>query len=233
LIQHDGFALVNLDDSWLGNMSKRFIKCFRYGVDSEHADLKAVIHDSMPQLNIEFVYKQKSYGPYTAQLGGTYNAYNMLAAIAAGIVLGGDVETCIKAACAYVSANNRSEWRQIGDKKVLLDAYNANPSSMEAALKSFAELGKDGAVLLGDMLELGDHAATEHKAIFDLAVSLGFTELMVCGPEFKKAAGTYPNAFYSTDDLLNWIKIQPIASGHVLMKGSRGMKMESLLPAIS
>ena len=232
LIQHNGFALINLDDPWLGNMAKRFKECFGYSVDSPNADLKAIIHRSMPQLEIEFIYRECKYGPYAASIGGTYNAYNMLAAIAAGIVLGGDLETCIKAACAYIPANNRSEWRQTKNKMMLLDAYNANPSSMEAALRSFAEMGTDSAVLLGDMLELGEHAAAEHKAIFDLAVSLRFKELYVCGPEFKQAAGGYPNAFDNTGLLLSWIEKNPVSSKYVLMKGSRGMKMESLLPVL-
>jgi UDP-N-acetylmuramoyl-tripeptide--D-alanyl-D-alanine ligase len=232
LIQHDGFALVNLDDPWLGNMSKRFKKSFGYGVEAGKADLKAVIHRSMPNLEIEFTYSGKNYGPYTASIGGIYNAYNMLAAIAAGISLGGDIETCIGAACAYVPANNRSEWKHTNNRSIWMDAYNANPSSMEAALRSFAEMGKDGAVLLGDMLELGDHAQTEHKAIFNLAVSLGFKELLVCGPEFKEAAGSYPLAFESTNTLLSWIENNPVSSKYVLMKGSRGMKMELLLPVL-
>jgi UDP-N-acetylmuramoyl-tripeptide--D-alanyl-D-alanine ligase len=232
LIQHDGFALVNLDDPWLGNMSKRFKKSFGYGVEAGKADLKAVIHCSMPNLEIEFTYSGKNYGPYTASIGGIYNAYNMLAAIAAGISLGGDIETCIGAACAYVPANNRSEWKHTNNRSIWMDAYNANPSSMEAALRSFAEMGKEGAVLLGDMLELGDHAQTEHKAIFNLAVSLGFKELLVCGPEFKEAAGSYPLAFESTNTLLSWIENNPVSSKYVLMKGSRGMKMELLLPVL-
>lgn len=232
LIQHDGFALVNLDDPWLGNMSKRFETCFSYSINSANADLRAIIHRSMPKLEIELVYRDTTYGPYTASIGGSYNAYNMLAAIAAGIVLGGDVETCIKAACAYIPANNRSEWRQTKNKMMLLDAYNANPSSMEAALRSFAEMGTDSAVLLGDMLELGEHAAAEHKAIFDLAVSLRFKELYVCGPEFKQAAGGYPNAFDNTELLLKWLEKNPVSSKYILMKGSRGMKMESLLPVL-
>jgi UDP-N-acetylmuramoyl-tripeptide--D-alanyl-D-alanine ligase len=232
LIQQDGFALVNLDDPWLGNMSKRFKKCFSYSVYDTTADLKAIIHRSMPQLEIEFTYQGKNFGPYTAEIGGSYNAYNMLAAISAGISLGGDIETCIRAACTYVPANNRSEWKRTANRNIWMDAYNANPSSMEAALKSFAEMGKDGAVLLGDMLELGDQAHYEHKAIFDLAVSLGFRELYVCGPEFKQAAGMYPNAFADTKLLLTWLEKNRIISKDVLIKGSRGMKMETLLPVL-
>jgi UDP-N-acetylmuramoyl-tripeptide--D-alanyl-D-alanine ligase len=232
LIQHDGFALVNLDDPWLGNMSKRFKKCFGYGIEAEKADLKAVIHRSMPNLEIEFIHKGESFGTHTAEIGGAYNTYNLLAAISAGISLGGDITTCIKAACAYIPSNNRSEWRKTTNRNIWMDAYNANPSSMEAALRSFAEIGKEGAVLLGDMLELGDHAQTEHKAIFELAVSLGFKEMLVCGPEFKQAAGAYPHAFQSAEEMLAWLNKNPIMSQYVLIKGSRGMRMESLLPAI-
>ena len=213
-------------------MAKRFSKCFTYGIDVEKADLKAFIHRSMPKLEIDFFYQDKQYGPYTAEIGGAFNASNMLAAIAAGITLGGDIETCIRAACAYIPANNRSEWRQTNNRKILLDAYNANPSSMEAALMSFAEMGNEGAVFLGDMLELGDHAAAEHKTIFDLAVSLGFKEVFVCGPEFFKAAGSYPNAFESTEALLAWLSANPPSSKYALIKGSRGMKMEALLPVL-
>jgi len=232
LIQNDGFALVNLDDAWLGNMSKRFKKCFGYSIYNTGADLRAVIRRSMPQLEIEFVFQGENYGPYTAEIGGSYNAYNMLAAIAAGVTLGGDIENCIRAACAYVPANNRSEWKRTTNRNIWMDAYNANPSSMEAALRSFAEMGKDGAVLLGDMLELGDHAQDEHKAIFELAVSLGFGELYVCGPEFKSAAGAFPHAFEDTNALLGWFEKNPVSSKYALIKGSRGMKMEMLLPVL-
>jgi len=232
LIQNDGFALINLDDTWLGNMSKRFKKCFGYSIHKTEADLRAVIHRSMPQLEIEFIFQGKNHGPYTAEIGGSYNVYNMLAAIAAGVSLGGDIENCIRAACAYVPANNRSEWKRTTNRNIWMDAYNANPSSMEAALRSFAEMGKDGAVLLGDMLELGDHAQDEHKAIFKLAVSLGFGELYVCGPEFKRAAGAYPHAFEDTQSLLSWFEKNPVTSKYALIKGSRGMKMESLLPVL-
>lgn len=230
LIQNNGLALVNNDDSWLHNMSVRLPNKFTYGINSP-ADLQATIVASMPLLQFNLHYEGKTYGPFHSQIGGEYNMYNILAAIAAGIQLGLDLETSTQAACEYSPKNNRSEWRQIGQKQIWLDAYNANPSSVEVALESFAKLPGQKAICLGDMLELGSHSQSEHLEIFNKAKSLGFTEIYLCGIEFGRSVGNYPHHFSDSQALADWLFKNPSSAEYILVKGSRGSKMEVVLEA--
>jgi UDP-N-acetylmuramoyl-tripeptide--D-alanyl-D-alanine ligase len=110
-----------------------------------------------------------------------------------------------------------------------LDAYNANPSSVEAGLKSFSTLEGKKIVLLGDMLELGESAYTEHKAIFELTQSLNIDEAIFVGEHFYEAVGNYPMKFSTADTLLAWLDTHPIECNYVYIKGSRGIKMEKCL----
>ena len=233
LLQHDGFALVNADDTWLANMAKRLTHKLSYGIADDNCDLHAEIIHSMPNLQFNLIYQQQLYGPFTAGIGGRYNMYNILAAVGAGLALGGDILSCVAAACEYVPANNRSEWKNTPNRSIWLDAYNANPSSVEAAMRSFAEMDQGGCVILGDMLELGEHSESEHRAMLELAISMGFDELFVCGPEFKKVAGNFPNAFATTTELKAWFANSAPKSRYVLIKGSRGMRMETLIEELA
>lgn len=230
LMETNGLALVNADDTWLGNMAKRLKNKFVYGLQSV-ADLQGTVVNAMPFLRFNLQYKGQTYGPYTSQLGGEYNLYNILGAISAGIQSGLDIENCAENACKYKPSNNRSEWIEKNGKTILLDAYNANPSSMEAALKSFAGIEGNKSVLLGDMLELGSFSEAEHTEILNLAVSLGFDHILVSGSEFGKAAvkDEHLHYFENTDSLVAWLQQHPLPSEYVMIKGSRGMKMEKTL----
>lgn len=229
LMQENGLAFVNVDDTWLGNMGRRLQNKFTYGIENT-ADLQGKVLQSMPNLVFTLQYNGNEYGPFEAKLGGAYNLYNILAAVATGIHYGISLELAAKAACLYSPSNNRSEWRKINGKHVLLDAYNANPSSMELALQEFAGMKGDKCVFLGDMLELGEHAAAEHKSIATLVKDLGL-QTWFSGPEFCKATNTN-HAFENTDLLLDHLKQHPISAEYVLIKGSRGMRMEKLLDVL-
>lgn len=232
LSRNNGKAIVNADDPWLSNMAGRLGNKITFGL-SENAQVRARILSSMPYLHFELLIGGGKHGPFTAQLGGDFNIYNILAAIATGMALGANAESCAIAACNYTPGNNRSEWRKVGNKSVLLDAYNANPSSVEAALKSFSTLKGHKAVMLGDMLELGIHSEAEHLEIFKLCQVLGFEEIYLCGKEFMKVCGQYPLVFENTDILNSWLKNNPSTAEFVLLKGSRGIKMESVLQGLS
>jgi len=232
LARQNGTALVNADDPWLGNMGKRLQNKLTFGLTAD-ADVRAVILSAMPYLQFELWIRGENQGAFQARIGGEFNIYNILAAIATGITLGAKASDCAHAACAYQPGNNRSEWREVGNKKVLLDAYNANPSSVEAALKSFATLNGKKAVMLGDMLELGSHSEAEHLAIFKLCQVLKFDEIYLCGQEFMKVCGQYPLVFENTSILNSWLKENPSSADFVLLKGSRGMKMEKALEGLS
>jgi UDP-N-acetylmuramoyl-tripeptide--D-alanyl-D-alanine ligase len=234
-----GKAFVNADDAWLSNMSKRLESKFSYGIQSETADLHGRVLSAMPHLNFELGLPvvgsttRAWHGTFQAQLGGSYNLYNVLAAIAIGMELGISLDHAAAACCSYVPSNNRSQWVQTPKTQVYLDAYNANPSSMLAALSDFVRLeGPEinrKAVLLGDMFELGENEVAEHKAILDWLFQQPGLDVYLCGPRFTAAAGSFPMVFDSADALLAWLDTHPIDAEYAFIKGSRGMKMEKAL----
>lgn len=232
LKRNSGLAIVNADDPWLASSADLPQKQFSYGIQHK-ADLQGIIESAMPLLRFHLQYQAQTFGPFEAQIGGTYNLYNILAAVSAGVISGIPVETAAKAACAYQPGNNRSEWRQTAKYRIWLDAYNANPSSMELALKEIAAMPGKRFALLGDMLELGSHSQSEHKAILNLAENLGLDGLFTSGPEFRQASGNAGFAFENTAKLIEYLRQNPIPVGTLLIKGSRGMKMESLLEILN
>ena len=229
LQQSQGLAYVNLDDPWLGNMSKRLSQKITYSILSATADIYIRPIEEMPHLKFEVFIHQESKGIFQAKLGGKFNLYNICASIAASIKYNVDWKSTIKSIVDFESHNNRSQWIEFNNKKVFLDAYNANPSSVSAGLDSFSTINGSKAVILGDMLELGQHSEKEHLHIFEQAVKLNFDELFICGPEFKRSNSAYPFKFDSATTLLAWLDTHPIQSEYIFIKGSRGMKMETVL----
>lgn len=230
LQKSNGTAIVNNDDPWLSNMAKRIKNTLTVGIQND-ADLKGEVIQSMPGLAYKITYQNKTYSG-ESNLGGAHNLYNILFAIATGILMDISIENAIDSIRKYVPKNNRSEWRNTGDKRILLDAYNANPSSMEATIKEFAKLKGSKAVLLGDMLELGEFASAEHKAILDLCKTLKFEEMFFSGNHFFEVSEDDEKnkiVFENTEALLQKIpSVNHLHSDWVLIKGSRGMRMERL-----
>ncbi len=229
LQKSNGLAFVNLDDHWLGNMSKRLSNQSTYSLTDKSANLYAEVICEMPFVKFKLFHNQIEIGTFEAKIGGKHNLYNLLVGISLGVSFNVPIEVATNSACEYVPTNNRSEWIQFPNCKVLLDAYNANPSSVEAGLKSFSTLEGRKAVLLGDMLELGDSALSEHKLIFELCQELSFDQIFVCGKHFHEAVGNFPMKFESVDTLLAWLDTHPIEADYVYIKGSRGIKMEKSL----
>lgn len=232
LIPSNGLAYVNADDPWLSNMSKRLRNTFTYGIDN-HADLRGKVVESMPFLTYELNYLGKKHGPYTAQIGGDFNLYNILAALAVGLTAGITIPDAAAAIQKYQPSNNRSEWRKTEKYQILLDAYNANPSSVEVALQSFAKIPGKKAIMLGDMLELGEHSTREHKYIAELAEALDFDEKYYCGKEFSAVTGANSMRFDSVELLNQWLTLHPCKAQYVLIKGSRGLRMEKTLEVLA
>lgn len=165
-------------------------------------------------------------------LVGAYNADNVLAALCIGEYFGVERAAAISAIEAYVPSNNRSQMQKTERNVLIVDAYNANPSSMDAALSNFA--GFEAAVkiaLLGDMLELGETSVAEHRKIVDKVNGCGFKAYYV-GEEFAKA-GASP-CFASSDELAEYISAhqQEFTGAAILVKGSRGKRMERTIPVL-
>lgn len=166
------------------------------------------------------------------RLVGSYNADNVLAALKVGEFFGVERSAAVAAVEAYTPSNNRSQMQRTERNVLIVDAYNANPSSMNAALDNFAgfEAAKK-VVLLGDMLELGPVSLQEHRKVVEKVASCGFQAYYV-GEEFRKA-GASP-CFDSSESLAGYISAHPadFSGAAVLVKGSRGTKMERVIPEL-
>lgn len=167
-------------------------------------------------------------------LVGSYNADNVMAALAVGEYFGVSLEEGGAAIEAYVPSNNRSQMTKTERNTLIVDAYNANPTSMAAALENFSNVSADVKVaLLGDMLELGDESLAEHIAIIRSAAARGFAKVCFVGKEFMKASVEikFDGAlfFETSDALAQWLHDNPLSGATALIKGSRGTRMEKTI----
>lgn len=165
---------------------------------------------------------------------GSYNADNVMAAIAVGAQFGVSLDEAAEAISAYLPSNNRSQMVRTQRNTLIVDAYNANPTSMEAALKNFAALQADHkAALLGDMLELGEDSLKEHIRIVSMALESGFETVCFVGAEFRKAVDqlscTSALVFETSSDLAAWLSDHSFSDFSCLIKGSRGTRMEKVI----
>jgi UDP-N-acetylmuramoyl-tripeptide--D-alanyl-D-alanine ligase len=179
----------------------------------------------------------RAHGPVAMHLSGDHNLENVLAAIAVGLHFGVTAEQCTLAVSGYQPRNNRSEWRQTPRNSVLLDAYNANPSSMEHAIAHFAGLPQlekaPGFVVLGDMAELGEYSPQEHARIAALFEETGL-EGMCVGPEFAAVVSGKGNvsSCLSPEEAREVLAAKGLTGRTVLLKGSRSSALESLLDVL-
>jgi UDP-N-acetylmuramoyl-tripeptide--D-alanyl-D-alanine ligase len=174
----------------------------------------------------------------STNLVGSYNADNVMAAISVGDHFGVTLEEAVAAIEAYVPSNNRSQMTKTERNTLIVDAYNANPTSMEAALKNFANVESDNKVaMLGDMLELGSESVAEHVRIAEMAISLGLKRVCFVGAEFAKALESISTddsvvAFATSAELTEWLKETGLSDAVILIKGSRGTRMEKTMEAL-
>lgn len=169
-------------------------------------------------------------------IAGTHNLDNILLALAVGTFFEVPASDAVSAIAGYRPNNNRSQWVTTDSNRVLLDAYNANPSSVEATLMHFAsECGEPRAVILGDMAEMGDFSGSEHQRILSLVLQLGLRGHLV-GPGFCSALDEIPNTVLAgwpdTAALAAHLRAFPYRETTLLVKGSRSMALETLLPLL-
>jgi UDP-N-acetylmuramoyl-tripeptide--D-alanyl-D-alanine ligase len=167
-----------------------------------------------------------------SKMVGDYNLNNLLAAACIGHFFGVTPKQITNALSEYVPSNSRSQLMITPNNKIVLDAYNANPSSMEGSIKNFLSLSEEWPkmIILGDMLELGKYSRSEHIGIIDFLVSRGLSEIFLVGPEF--CAVSDPSTFHcyrKVEDLIEHFRSNPVKERCILLKGSRGIKLEKLL----
>ena len=226
LSENNKLAFINLDDSIQVEKSKK-LKSYSFGVNNENANVTISSIAANPLVEIRF-----SNIPIQTHLIGLYNANNCNAALTIGKYFGVENSAIKEALENYIPENNRSQLITKGTNQIILDAYNANPSSMAVAIENFAQLDNlNKIMILGDMFELGEESHQEHKVIVD---SLLDKKGIIChfiGKEFyNNRADKNTIHFYETfeafSDYLSEVKIK---NSSILIKGSRGMALERTL----
>lgn len=229
LLRNEGVVFINSANPILAPMIRRFQHPVLYpGPDD-------FIHVELLETTPNLVCRADGGEPFQTGLSGAYNFENIAAALAVGKYFGVDLRAATAAVAAYVPSNMRSQLIVRGTNTVILDAYNANPSSMEAAVRNL-QTRKDviKAVILGDMYELGDDTEKEHRALGELLNSCGFDQIFLCGPLMEAAAQACPGArhFMTKAELAAALEEKPLRDTTVLIKASRGMSLESLAEVI-
>lgn len=166
------------------------------------------------------------------KLIGTYNAENIVAAVTIGHFFGIE-DVKIKAGLEqYTPQNNRSQLTVTERNKLVVDAYNANPTSMRAAVGNFGVMEVANKMLiLGDMLELGEHAEIEHQTIVDLLVNYQLDNVLLVGKLFAQTKNKF-KCFDTVENLIQYVEKQNIVDNFILIKGSRGIRLEKVIPLL-
>jgi UDP-N-acetylmuramoyl-tripeptide--D-alanyl-D-alanine ligase len=226
LINTDGTVFINSQNEILANMAKRFKQPIFYPSlgDYYHGELLG----ADPFLKI----KAENGTAVQTKLIGAYNFENVMAALCIGKYFDVDPMHANQAVEQYEPGNMRSQMMKKGSNTIILDAYNANPSSMQAAVINLAAMNADRKVLiLGDMFELEGEAEKEHKFIGQLIREKKFEEVYLCGKLFKTALTEIPTAKHFEDKaaLVEELKIHPLTNATILVKASRGIGLETIV----
>lgn len=222
---HEGLALVNADDPAVVELAHGISRKVSYGVYGSDLAGSLIRSDPFAEVHIE----GKEQMEIHTRLAGGYNLPNILAAVCVGQFFGVD-NSRIKAAIeGYQPSNSRSQLIQKQGNTFILDAYNANPSSMKVAIENFAAMKENHKVLmLGAMKELGVETEKEHQGIIDLIGRYSWKDVVLVGQEFKGLGDTFFH-FESAAQAGIWLKEQQYENTLVLIKGSRSMQMEKIL----
>ena len=161
-------------------------------------------------------------------LVGAYNVLNMLAAISVGLYLGVSADEANRALANYVPSNNRSQLEETAHNKLIMDAYNANPTSMSVALNNLNDMEVPHKMaILGDMLELGAASAEAHQAIVDQLSRLSLDEVWLVGPEFARTRCAF-RKFNDVDEVMAQLQNKCPEGRYILVKGSHGIRLDKL-----
>ncbi len=225
LLKNNGYSFVNKDDVWLSNMSKRLVNKSTYSIYDKACEVYLNATHLIP--HIEFEYEEV---PMKSHLMGEHNLQNIAATICIAKYFDINETNMALGIEHYQPQNNRSQIIETNKRNtILLDAYNANPSSVESALKTFSKMDdKPQLVLIGDMFELGKHSASEHLSIAQLCIGFTNIESILVGTEFYSTNlnADHLHLFEHKNDAIEFVKHKSFSGYNILIKGSRGMKME-------
>lgn len=225
LREHDGTAFVNRDNEHLQQMCKG-LPLIEYGKPGHDGLLvEGEVLECNPFVKFRWRSGKGEWHTVQTSLIGAYNVDNALAAITIGLKFGVKEQDASEAVANYKPQNNRSQLTETGRNSLVVDAYNANPTSMAAALENFSMIkAQDKMLILGDMRELGEASDEEHRKIVEEIAKYGFTQVWLVGSEFAKAAdGSGFRLFADVDEVNKALESEKIAGKTILIKGSNSI----------
>ncbi len=226
LILNEGVVFINSQSQVLSNMAKRFKSPLMYPAIGDYYSCELLESDPFVKI------KSENDLVVQTQIIGAYNFENIAVALCIGKYFGVDAKLSMNAIEEYIPGNMRSQVLKKGSNTIILDAYNANPSSMQAAIDNLAGMkAEKKIVILGDMFELEDEAEKEHRNLGKLLTEKKFNSVYLCGKlsQFAKEECATALYFESKELLLSELKMNPIVDATILVKASRGIGLESVV----
>ena len=226
LRENGGTAFLMNDYTYLREMSAGINKIFTYG--TRDADITGLIKDSKSFLEAEIT-RGADIDCIKTKLVGEYNLPNILAAVSLGKFFKVPDDKIKQALENYTPSNSRSQLIEKDGNKIILDAYNANPTSMKAAIENFVKMeGENKILMLGGMMELGEASIAEHQSIISLINNYKWKKVVLVGGDYHKLTHAYIN-FENSIQAREWLHQQNFINTQFLIKGSRSMQMEKVL----
>jgi UDP-N-acetylmuramoyl-tripeptide--D-alanyl-D-alanine ligase len=223
---HHGTAFVMWNYDYLRKMSAGITNVITYGTDQ--ADITGVVKSSSGLLEVSIT-SGIDLDTIKTNMVGEYNLPNVLLAVAIGNYFNVPAAKIRSALENYVPSNSRSQLIKKGNNTIILDAYNANPSSMKAAIENFVQMdGTDKVLILGGMMELGKDSIQEHRQLIDLINKHQWKNVVLVGGDFNKVDHSYLN-FDNSAQAKEWYQHQNFEHTNLLIKGSRSTQMEKVL----
>ena len=223
LVAHQGIIFRNADNPYLASMHDSALSSLP--ISNSPQSGRPIVADAAS--NSRLVAYATGTMPSGTHLVGEYNAENVSAAICVGEYFGVSREQALEAIRQYVPTNNRSQAMQTANNQLIVDAYNANPTSMQAAINAF----KGDTYILGAMRELGEYAHLEHQNIVNMLAERKADTVFLVGEEYLQTTAPYP-VFENVEQLHKYLEDNPIKGKHILLKGSRSTRMEKLLDVL-
>jgi len=203
-----------------------------YGTKPEVFVRGEIVENESPFLNVKYLVGKKKYTVKT-QLIGNYNFENALAAVAIGTYFNVEADKIYEALTNYAPQNNRSQLLKTAKNQLIIDAYNANPTSMLAALDNFAKMKiSPKTIILGDMKELGKESIAEHQKILDFIDNNQFDKIFLCGEIFSELLKGKYLSFSDVSQLVEYLKNENLQGYYILIKGSRGIMLEKVIDCL-
>lgn len=221
-------AFVNSNNELLVKLTKE-MDCVYYGSTDDCNTYENIAVGSKAASSSSYLVVNWDGIEIKTNLVGDYNLENVMAAIAVGSYFNIEKELIVKALENYLPSNNRSQYIKSSKNEIVMDAYNANPTSMAASIRNFRNISNGNSLLiLGDMKELGNESEKEHRIIIDIINELKFEDVILVGDEFKKV-NTKFQSFSNIDDLIKHIDMNSISGKNILVKGSHSIHLERLI----